>query len=296
MKVLSLDSVSKHFGRAVALRELTLEVERGEVLGLLGPNGAGKTTTMDLACGVLSPTTGSVSLLGGDPRDSGVRARLGVMPQFAAAPEDLTVRELVRLWSAAYPHPLKEDEVFRRAGIGAFVNVRFGRLSGGQARRVAFGLAICGNPEVLLLDEPSTSLDADARRALWNELRSLAAAGATVVVSSHDLHEIESLATSAAVIAAGRLVFQGPISHIRRKVLTKLVKFTSQVPGTVVATCRGVAASNSSGGQHVVHTETPETFLQDLLGRATVANLEVSSASLEVALTHLLESEGSATS
>ncbi|HEV7670060.1 MAG TPA: ABC transporter ATP-binding protein [Thermoanaerobaculia bacterium] len=216
--VVVLTAAAKTYGPILALDRLTLEIRPSEVLALLGPNGAGKTTTIQLLLGLARPTSGSARLFGRDPQERGARARLGAMLQVGKVPETLAVRELLRLFASYYPRPLPTEETIRRAGIGEFVDRRFGVLSGGQQRRALFGLALCGNPDLLVLDEPTTGLDIESRRSLWAAVRAFRARGGSVLLTTHHLEEADALADRIVLLARGREVASGTPAEIKASV------------------------------------------------------------------------------
>ncbi|MBD3943725.1 ABC transporter ATP-binding protein [Microbacterium sp. NEAU-LLC] len=197
------DALVKRFGDVTALGGVSLEIEAGECVGLLGPNGAGKTTLLTLVEGLRAPTSGTVTLFGGDPRDAASRVRLGTTPQTTALPEALKVGEVLDLVGAHYPHPADRARIVDEFGLDDLLGKQCGALSGGQQRRVAVALAFVGDPELVLLDEPTTGLDVDARRRLWDAVRARNAAGCAVVVTSHHLEEIEQFAQRVVVIDEG---------------------------------------------------------------------------------------------
>jgi len=160
------ESLVKRFGDVTALDGVTLEIHPGECVGLLGPNGAGKTTLLTLVEGLRTPTSGTVALFGGDPRDAASRVRLGTTPQTTALPEALKVREVLDLVGAHYPRPADVSRIVDEFGLDELLGKQCGALSGGQQRRVAVALAFVGDPDLVLLDEPSTGFDVDARRRL----------------------------------------------------------------------------------------------------------------------------------
>ena len=169
--VAELRGVTKKFGAVTALSAIDIEVRAGELLAVLGPNGAGKSTAISLWLGLQEADSGEVRLLGGSPQDIDRRQGLGVMLQDVELPKELRVRELVRLAASYYSDPLPVEETLRRAGVTAFAHRPYGKLSGGQKRLAQFAIAICGQPRVLFLDEPSVGLDVQAREALWNSIR-----------------------------------------------------------------------------------------------------------------------------
>ena len=173
-----LFAVRKRFGTITALDGVDLDVRSGELLALLGPNGAGKSTAIGLLLGLSDPDAGEVRLFGQSPHTLEARRRVGVMLQSAGMPDTLKVGELLAQTRSYYPDPLDAAECAATAGIGDLLERRYGKLSGGQQRRVQFALAICGRPRLLFLDEPTVGLDVEARQALWASMRSLVAAAA----------------------------------------------------------------------------------------------------------------------
>ncbi|HEY3858037.1 MAG TPA: ABC transporter ATP-binding protein, partial [Gammaproteobacteria bacterium] len=159
-----LEAVSKRYSTVQALDGLDLEVRRGEVLALLGPNGAGKTTSVSLLLGLTRPDSGKVTLFDQDPSARAVRGRCGTMLQVSRLPETITVREHIHLFSSYYPKPLPVEETLALTGLSAVADRRYGKLSGGQQQRLKFALSLCGDPEVMFLDEPTVALDVEARR------------------------------------------------------------------------------------------------------------------------------------
>ncbi|APF33758.1 ABC transporter ATP-binding protein [Microbacterium sp. AISO3] len=201
--LISTRDLVKRFGDVTALAGVTLDIHAGECVGLLGPNGAGKTTLLSLVEGLRTPTSGEVRLFGGDPRDASSRVRLGSTPQATALPDALRVSEVLDFVASHFPHPAPRSRLVDEFDLGPLLRQQCGGLSGGQQRRVAVALAFAGDPDLVLLDEPTTGLDVDARRALWDAVRARHAAGCAVVVTSHHLEEIEQLAHRVVVIDDG---------------------------------------------------------------------------------------------
>src|SRR4030088_1263690 len=180
----SLEAVCKSYGEVRALRDVNFAVNPGEVVALLGPNGAGKNTAVKLLLGLMQPNAGKVRVQGGDPTNPENRMRTGAMLQIGRVPETLRVREHIDLFSSYYLKPLPLKDVVAAAGLEKFVDRKFGDLPGGQRERVLFALAICGDPDLLLLDEPTVGLDVEARRALWPEIRNRVARGKNILVNT----------------------------------------------------------------------------------------------------------------
>ncbi|WFF01147.1 ABC transporter ATP-binding protein [Micromonospora sp. WMMD964] len=205
---ISVRGLRKAYGDNVAVAGVDLDVRRGEVFALLGPNGAGKTTTVEILEGYRRRDAGEVSVLGADPAnpDAGWRSRVGIVLQGTGEFDELTVAEVVRHFSGFYPDADDPDKVIERVGLAGKATARTHTLSGGQKRRLDVALGIIGRPELLFLDEPTTGFDPEARREFWDLIRDLAAAGTTIVLTTHYLDEAEALADRVGVIAGGRLV------------------------------------------------------------------------------------------
>jgi ABC-2 type transport system ATP-binding protein len=201
----------KSYGAVEAVRGIDFEVARGEVFGLLGPNGAGKTTTVEVLEGYRERTSGIVSVLGHDPatRPRALRELVGIVLQSSGTYRHVTVRELVAHWAGFYPHPRDVEEVIDLAGLRESEHVRARKLSGGQARRLDFALALVGDPELIFLDEPTTGFDPAARRAAWETIRALADLGKTVLLTTHYLDEAQALCDRVAIVKDGRILAVG---------------------------------------------------------------------------------------
>jgi ABC-2 type transport system ATP-binding protein len=213
--IVSFDDVTRHYGSLTAVDRLHLRIERGETVALLGHNGAGKTTTVELLLGLGAPDQGVIRLFGGWPADAVARGRVGAMLQDAGLPQGVRVGELVNLVRGLYPDPLSLADALRLCDLQQVANRRVERLSGGQRQRVRLALALAGNPELLVLDEPTASLDVQARRAFWRRMRAGVAAGRTVLFATHRLEEADAAADRVVVLARGRLLADGTPSQIK---------------------------------------------------------------------------------
>lgn len=231
----TLDRVTRTFGSVTAVDDVTLEIREGEILGLLGPNGAGKTTVISMLQGRRRPTTGTVQIFRGNPVDAASRRRLGSTPQETALPDSLRVGEVIDFVGAHFADRRPTAELAEEFGVGEFLKRQVGSLSGGQKRRLSVALAFVGNPRLVLLDEPTTGLDVDARHSLWAVLRSQHARGATVVVTSHYLEEIEALAERVVVMARGRVIADDTLPGILGRVGQRLVRLETTEPDRVEA-------------------------------------------------------------
>jgi ABC-2 type transport system ATP-binding protein len=207
MTVIEMSAVTKEYGPVRALDGVDLTVRRGEIVALLGPNGAGKTTTFELLLDLARPTHGRVRVLGGSP--AAARGRVGAMLQSAGLPEQVTVRELVRLIGRSYPQAVPIDAMLERVNLAGRANRTVTALSGGERQRLLLALALIGEPELLLLDEPTAAMDVVSRRSFWAQARTAVGHGATILFATHDMTEAESVADRILVIARGRLIADG---------------------------------------------------------------------------------------
>ncbi len=265
--ILAFDGVSKSYGEIRALDSLTLHVCRDEIVALLGPNGAGKTTALEIALGLRGADSGRVALFGGSPRDVATRRRLGVTPQESGFPDMLRVDEIVSFVSAHYPSPAAAGETLARFGLEALAKRRAGTLSGGESRRLALALAFAGNPELAVLDEPTTGLDVESRRRLWQAVRDLGS-GRSVLFTTHYLDEAHELATRIVVIDRGRLLFDGTPQALRERVGGRRLTYigsdgpVSVSTGDADAYVRAMVADGIAFSElEIVHPSLEEAFL-----------------------------------
>lgn len=283
-QVAALVAVSKNYGRVRALVDFNFEARAGELVALLGPNGAGKTTAIKLLLGLAHPSSGRVSVFGGDPSQVATRARVGAMMQVGRVPETLRVWEHIDLFSSYYANPLPISETLAIAGVEDLRDRKFGVLSGGQKQRVLFALAICGNPDLLFLDAPTVGLDVEARHLLWDEIRKLLGRGKTVVLTTHYLEEADALADKIAVIHKGSIIAQGTPAEIKARVGGKKIRCVTQLTVAVLKSLPDVLDVQMERDAIVIHTSNAESSLRRLLSLdLEVSCVEVSSAGLEEA-------------
>ena len=290
--VAQLRGVTKRYGKTVALDGLTLDLRRGELLALLGPNGAGKTSAVRLLLGLASPTSGTVSVFGGDPREEESRSRTGVMLQMSRVPDNLKVREHITLFSSYYRNALPLGEVLRIARLEKLSDRLFRDLSGGEKQRALFALAICGNPDLLVLDEPTVGLDIEARRALWEEIARMRDSGRSILLTTHYLAEADELADRIAVIDRGALVAEGSPAQIKGRASTRRIRFRSTATEERIRSVYPNLTLRSTAGSFEILTDAAEEVTRALLtGLADVSDLEISGAGLEEAFIALTNHE-----
>jgi ABC-2 type transport system ATP-binding protein len=272
-----VDGLRKTYGEHEALRGISFEIDEGEVFSLLGPNGAGKTTTIEILEGYRRRDGGSVEVLAGDPArpTREWRSRIGVVLQSSAMYENLTARESLALFAGYYERPRPVDEVIDVIGLTDDADRAVRKLSGGQRRRLDFGLALVGDPELIFLDEPTTGFDPAARRTAWETIRSLRELGKTILLTTHYLDEAEQLSDRVAVLRDGRIVATGTPADLTR---TPATEIRYRENGRVV----------------VVRTEEPTRVLAELTSRALergeeLTDLEVRRPTLEQVYLELTE-------
>lgn len=279
-----LKNVTKNFGPVRALNHVSLEVRQREILAVLGPNGAGKTTAVNLLLGLAGPSSGQASVFGGDPRNPANRMRTGAMLQVARVPETLRVREHVELFSSYYPKPLPVQETLAAAGLTTSQRRMFGELSGGQKQRLLFALAICGDPDLLFLDEATLGLDVEARRLLWDQIRRLAARGKAVLLTTHYLHEADALADRILVINKGEIIAEGTPAEIKARSAGRQIRCHTDLSLTAIRAIAGVLEVREDVDTVVIQTSVAEPVLHELLRRDPyISGIEVTSAGLEEA-------------
>jgi len=291
--VASLEVVSKNYGEVRALRSVNFTVRAGQVVALLGPNGAGKTTAVKLLLGLIQPDSGKARVFGGDPTNPQNRMRTGAMLQVGRVPETLRVREHLDLFSSYYPNPMPLEEVLAAAGLEKLRDRKFGDLSGGQRQRTLFALAICGDPDLLLLDEPTVGLDVESRRALWEEIRQLVERGKTVLLTTHYLEEADALADRVAVINQGEIIAEGTPAQIKAQTSGKRIRCTTALGLATLLQIPGVTAARQDREAVEIHAREAEPVVRALLARdPSLSGLEIASAGLEEAFLALTQDNG----
>ena len=284
-----LIGVEKKYGQVRALRGIDLRIEQGETVAMLGPNGAGKTTSISIMLGLRKPTNGQVKLFGLDPNARRARSRCGVMLQESGVPANLRVRELVNLFRSYYPHPMPAASAIELAGLEEKAGEMVSRLSGGQRQRLYFALAICGDPELLFLDEPTVGMDIESRRRFLDTIRGFSAAGKTIVLTTHYLEEADELARRIVVIDRGAVIADASPREIKARVAGRRISFSS--PDQLgEPDFRSLPATGLGFKEDRVWmlSNQPEVVLAELFRRGIrIQELEVTGADLEEAFISL---------
>ena len=283
-----LRGARKRDGAQLALDGSDLAVHGGELLALLGPNGAGKTTAIGLLLGLLDADEGEVRLFARSPQELAARRGVGLMLQAAELADTLKVGELLDLTRSYYPQPRSVADCVALAGLDGLLGRRYGKLSGGQQRRVQFALALCGRPRLLFLDEPTTGLDIEARQGLWKAIRELVADGCGVLLTTHYLEEAEALADRVVVLNRGHVVAAGSVGEVRARVDQRRIRCQSRLTADEVSRWPGVRSAGADHGRLEIVADVAEPVVRRLLAEdAGLADLEVQRAGLAEAFIEL---------
>lgn len=287
---LKIEKLHKSYGPKAALDDLSLVIPKGKVTAILGPNGAGKSTLIKCLLGLSSPDGGSVEILGGQPGELAVRERTGVMFQEADLPDRLTPREHIALFASYYPEPLAVDDIIEQCQLAAFADKKYGALSGGQKRRVQFALAVAGQPDLIFLDEPTTGLDTEARRSLWQVIRGLIERDKTVLLTTHYLEEAEALADRIVILNQGRVLADGDADQIGQMQGASIIKFRTSAAREAIPPLAAAMEVTVKGRHTLVKTSDATQTLRSLLALdIDVSEITVSNVSLEDTLSKLIE-------
>jgi ABC-2 type transport system ATP-binding protein len=293
--IATLDGVTRRYGQIMAVDGLSLRIQRGQTVALLGPNGAGKTTTVELLLGLSRPDAGVVGLFGGPPAAAVATGRVGVMLQDAGLPQGARVAELLGLVRSLYPVPLALADALRLADLEQVATRRVERLSGGQRQRVRLALALAGNPELLVLDEPTAALDVDARRAFWQRVGGYVKAGRTVLFATHRLEEADAVADRVVVIAGGRLLADGTPEQVKAQAAGRstISVAADGLSRYLLENLPAVETVRQDRGRMTLSTSDPDATIRALLQQAPhVQGLEVTQAGMEEAFRHLTHQGG----
>jgi ABC-2 type transport system ATP-binding protein len=285
---LRLTGLTKDFGQVHAVRGVDLEVEQGEVVAFLGPNGAGKTTSIDMLLGLSQPTSGTVEVLGLRPRQAIARGLVSAVMQTGGLLKDLTVRETVAYTASLFADTQPVDEVLEQAGISGLAARKVGKCSGGEQQRLRFAMALLSDPALLLLDEPTTGMDVEGRRAFWSAIRTDADKGRTVLFATHYLEEADQYADRIVLMRRGRIVADGSGSEIKALAAGRTVRATLEHPDhDALSRLAGVESVEVRGDSVLVHAKDTDPVARYLLNETAARDLEIASRSIEDAFLSL---------
>jgi ABC-2 type transport system ATP-binding protein len=293
---ISLRGVSKSFGPVHAVRDLDLEIRQGEVVAFLGPNGAGKTSTIDMILGLSAPSTGEVRVLGMQPHEAIRRGLIAAVMQTGGLLKDLTVAETVAYTASLFPTTAPVADVLARAGIAEIGDRKVGKCSGGEQQRLRFAMALLPDPALLLLDEPTTGMDVEGRRAFWAAIRSDAARGRTVLFATHYLEEADAYADRIILVSKGRVVADGSAAEVKQLASGRTVRATISNPDEqALKAIPLVDAVEIRGDSVLLHSHDTDEVARHLLTRTGARDLEITSRGLEDAFLALTGDEPVAT-
>jgi ABC-2 type transport system ATP-binding protein len=281
---ISLGDLTKSFGDVHAVRGIDLQIEQGEIVAFLGPNGAGKTTTIDMLLGLSRPTAGSVDVLGLPPRQAIARGLVSAVMQTGGLLKDLTVRETVEYTASLFADTQPVDAVLAHAGIASLADRRVGKCSGGEQQRLRFAMALLPDPALLLLDEPTTGMDVEGRRAFWSAIRRDAEKGRTVLFATHYLEEADQYADRIVLMRKGRIVADGTGSQIKALAAGRTVRATLEEPDhRALARLDGVDSVEVRGDTVLLHARDTDAVARYLLTQTDARDLEITARGIEEA-------------
>lgn len=273
-----------------ALHDVSLTLPRGQITGLLGTNGAGKSTLIDLILGLTSPTAGVIEVLGDTPRNAIARGRVGAVLQTGGLLPDITVKETLELIGATFPTRRAYADIIERAELGDLLSRRVGRCSGGEQQRLRFGLALLGDPELLLLDEPTAGMDTSARRHFWESMRNEAQAGRTILFTTHYLDEADAFAQRIIMLDKGQIRADGTTEEIRDAHATRTVRasFPAGVPASLLrAPLPGALHQEHTATALTITTRDSDAVARYLLTHTSACDITISAHSLEESFVEL---------
>jgi ABC-2 type transport system ATP-binding protein len=314
------DRVTKAFGSHQVLKELSFTVKKGEIVSLLGPNGAGKTTAISLMLHLLRPGSGRIRVFGLAPGDSKLRQRVGAMLQDVKAPDGLKTGEVIRLFRSYYRSPLPYERLMDMAGLHREESRMASALSGGQRRRLAFALCMAGNPDLVVLDEPTAGMDVEARLRFWEVIRALKSDGKTILLTTHHLEEADAVSDRITVLMDGKIAAQGSPAELKSSLALRTISFrltgleddergdramdrgvdrgmdrAVERAAERFARWDGVERAETSGGRIILYARETDALLSRLMAEGgnvaggRITDLEVNSATLEAAFRAIVE-------
>lgn len=290
---MALSGLTKSFGDVHAVRGIDLTIRAGEIVAILGPNGAGKSTTNEMILGIIPPDAGTVEVFGLHPVTALQQGLVGAMLQGGALLQEAKVSELLRLMHGLHAHPLPLDELIERADLGSFLRTKTDKLSGGQAQRLRYALAILPDPDLLILDEPTVAMDVEIRRAFWASMDDFTSGGKTVLFATHYLDEADQVADRIVVLADGHVVADGTGAEIKSRVAGRTISVAArQLQPVALSGLPAVVDSRTVGSRILLHSTDSDATLRALLAQFPQAHdIEIASAKLEDAFLALTTRE-----
>jgi ABC-2 type transport system ATP-binding protein len=288
----SLDGIYKNFGHVQAVKDVSLHVQSGEIVAILGPNGAGKTSTIDIILGLSTPNSGTVSVYGMQPRQAIGRGLISAVMQTGGLLKDLTVAETVEYTGSLFAHSQPVHEVLSRAGITEIADRRVAKCSGGEQQRLRFALALLSDPELLVLDEPTTGMDVEGRRSFWASIRKDAEQGRTVLFATHYLEEADVYADRIVLLRHGQIVADGTAAQIKAMASGRTVRATlPDARDDVLRALDGVDSVEVRGDTVLIHTNDSDAAARYLLTQTQAHDLEIAARGIEEAFLALTGDE-----
>jgi ABC-2 type transport system ATP-binding protein len=290
-----LRRVRKTFGLVEAVKGIDLRIASGEIVAFLGPNGAGKTSTIDIILGLSRPTEGDVSVFGLHPRQAIARGLVSAVMQTGGLLKDLTVEETARYTASLFAHSRPVEEVLRRAGIATIADRKVGKCSGGEQQRLRFAMALLSDPELLILDEPTTGMDVEGRRGFWAQIREDTAMGRTVLFATHYLEEADAYADRIILLRQGEIVADGTSAEVKAMAAGRTVR--AMLPGADVAALRAIPGADSvevRGDSVLIHSSDSDAVARYLLTSTAARDIEINTRGLEDAFIALTSDDASA--
>jgi ABC-2 type transport system ATP-binding protein len=281
----ALRGVTKRFGDVTAVDGLDLTIEPGEIVAFLGPNGAGKTSTIDMLLGLSRPDEGTAEVFGGTPRSAVAHGLVTAVMQSGGLLKDLTVAETVQLTAALFAHTRPVVEVLDRAGLTEIAGRRVGKCSGGEQQRLRFAMALLPEPELIILDEPTTGMDVEGRREFWSAIRADVEKGRTVVFATHYLEEADAYADRIVLVSHGRVVADGTSAQLKALSAGRLLTATWEGIGSTEAVALrrlpGVEDVELRGDTVLVRAADSDAVARHLLTSTPARDLQITSRGLE---------------
>lgn len=283
--IASISHVCKSFDDKLVLSDINLELKEAEVLSVLGPNGAGKTTLINTMLGRLSLDSGDINLFGHAPGSMNVKRQTGAMLQVSGLPDMSTIKEHITLFQSYYAHPMDYEQVMAFCGLKDIENQYSKTLSGGQKQRLLFALAICGNPKLLFLDEPTVGMDITARKSLWEAIETLKSQGTSILLTTHYLEEADQLSDRIVMLNKGKVVREGTPEEIKSQINTKKIRFQSEVD---IATLSSLSSVNkvktysNSDKYYELESDSAEKTIKEIFDQQIqISDLTIIGAALE---------------